>query len=235
MVGSRLVSFRRDRRTRYDRLVTRCETLSLLKEAAMLLAFWSAFWPNLTAAIIAVTAGVPAGLWLNRQAERRLAVARERERLEAERLQIARDREMTRRALEQLEPVIRAHTGWFRILGAWGNLNEYHEGPLAEPWTIVRDRIVPRHLGDWRLPGDLAVHFERCVRLDHLVRLRSSMSLAGPPAQQERASVDGAAIKTRLNNMTKAEGADPDHLAARVATEIATLKRDGVKGQHSAS
>lgn len=185
--------------------------------------FWSSFWPNFVATIIALVAGIPAGLWLNRQAERSAAAARSREAQEADERRQAEARSRTRETLEQLEPVVRGHSGWFRTLGTWGNLNEYHEGPLAELWMVLRNQIVTSHLSDQRLFGDLAVHFERCQRLDELVRLRSALSLAGPAAQQSRTQVEMEAIKTCLNNMTKAEGANPEAIADRMAAEIAFL------------
>ncbi len=174
--------------------------------------FWSDFWPDFAATIIAVVLGIPAGLWLDRRAERR-----------ADKRRLAAERARTREAREQLEPVIRDQAGWFRILGAWGNLNEFYEGPLAELWMVLRGQIVASHLTDHRLFGDLAVHFERCVRLDDLVRLRSSLVVTGPPIQHQRVLDEDEAIKTRLNNMTKAEGANPEKLADRVVEEVQRL------------
>ncbi|MBI4729001.1 MAG: hypothetical protein HY775_05805 [Acidobacteria bacterium] len=186
--------------------------------------FWSDFWPNFAATIVGVAAGIPIGFWLNRHAERSAAERRRKEIRAAEARRVSEEKQRTREALEQLEPAIRAHAGWFKILGAWSNMNEYHEGPLAELWIVLRGQIVPAHLSDRRLFGDLAVHFERCVRFDELVRLRASLSMAGPPLQQTRTQTDEAAIKTRLNNMTKAVGADPEKIANRVAGEIASLQ-----------
>lgn len=174
--------------------------------------FWSNFWPGFAATVLGAAFGVPVGLWLNRRAERSVAATRASE-----------ERTLTSEALEQLEPIIRRHGTWFPILGAWGNLNEYFEGPLVESWMVLRSQIVASHLMDRHLFADLAAHFERCVRLDELVRLRSSLSLAGPPAQQSRVQVDQDAIVTRLNNMKNATSANPVNLADRVAAEIRAL------------
>jgi hypothetical protein len=190
----------------------------------ILASFWPSFLPNFAATIAAVVGGIPIGLWLNRRAERSVARARVGELREADQRRVTDERARAREALEQLEPVVRSHAPWFRILGAWGNLNEYHEGPLAELWMVLRGQIIPAHLSDRRLFGDLAIHFERCVRLDELVRLRSSLSLAGPPAQQQRVTDDHRAIQTRLNNMIHAEAADPEHIADRTVAEIDRLK-----------
>lgn len=189
----------------------------------MLVAFWFNFWPNFAATIIAVIAGIPAGLWLDRRAERSAARARAVEQEEDERRQRTEQRERTCSALQQLEPVIRAHAPWFKILGSWGNLNEFHEGPMAEPWLVVRAQIAASLLHDRSLLGDLAVHFERCLRMDELVRLRSSFAITGVSAQHQRVLTEEEAIKTRLNNMRNAEGADPTALADRVAAEVDRL------------
>lgn len=173
--------------------------------------------------IVAVVLGIPAGLWLDRRAERSAAQARANEIRDADERRLAEERNRTREALEQLEPVIHGHAAWFRILGAWKNLNEYYEGPLIELWMVLRSQIVPIHLSDRRLFGELATHFERCVRLDELVRIRSSFTLTGVPAQQQVTQIELEAIETRLNNMKNAEGATPEDLASRVADEINRL------------
>ena len=186
--------------------------------------FFTSFWPNFTATMIAVVVGIPAGLWLNRRAEESAAEARAVEQRHEYDRRLSEERLRTCEALEQLEPVVRAHKSWFAILGAWGNLNEIFDGPLSELWVILRGQVVPSHLTDRRLFGDLGIHFERCTRLDELVRLRASLSRAGPSAQQEQVVIDQQAVQTRINNIKNAEGADPEKIASRVKVEIDQLR-----------
>ena len=56
---------------------------------------------------------------------------------------------------------------------------------------------------------DLDIKLDVFRRLDELVRLRSSLSLAGPSAQQAQVVIDQQAIQTRMNNIKNAEGSRP--------------------------
>ena len=114
----------------------------------MLASFWSSFWPDFAATILGVAAGIPIGLWLDRRAERSAIRARAQEFRQAEERRILEEKTRSAEALEQLAPVIRGHVSWFAVLGAWGNLNEYHEGPLNDLWVVLRNEIVPTHLSD---------------------------------------------------------------------------------------
>ena len=169
--------------------------------------FWASFWPTFAATIVGVVGGIPTGLWLNRRAERSAADRRS-----------ATERAQTREALVQLEPIIRGH----KRCGS-RDLNEYYDGPLSELWVVLRTQIVASHLTDGRLYGDLAVHFERCVRLDDLIRMRSSLTVAGPPPGYEDLTRNLEAIETRLLNISRADGAAPDSIADRVRAEIDLL------------
>lgn len=185
--------------------------------------FWANFWPAFTATIGGVIVGVPVALWIDRHAEQRAALRREEQHRLAEQRRLEEERARTCEVLKQLEPVIRRHAEWFSDLGAWSNLYEYYEGPLEELWKVLRQQIVSTHLSDRRLFGDLAIHFERCGRLDELVRLRATLSLAGPSAQQARVQTELEAIQTRLNSMKNAQDVQPEELAKRVAAEISAL------------
>jgi hypothetical protein len=145
--------------------------------------FWTAFWPNLASTFLGVLFGLPAALWLNKQAIR--FAAKNSQKKDNERLHEAL--KMVVKALEHNQTQLQA------LYSAWEENKTYFEGDFdIAAWKVTKNQIVTL-LGNPELQHQITFHFARLGTLSHLCSVYLDMVVgvtsAGRTVAQAQARV----------------------------------------------